>query len=186
MREEGLDSRRFGVGGAAAVLTLAALLAGCGGGNAKAAAPTTTTSTTTTTTTTTTVPAGTGSSSAATAAIRKDWVAFFDAKTPTAQRVALLQHGTAFRSAIAADAGSPLAKAASARVEAVTVDSATRATVTYDIVVAGQPALTNQKGTALLIGGTWKVGDASFCSLLGLQGKPPAACGTAASTSGAG
>jgi hypothetical protein len=48
----------------------------------------------------------------------------------------------------------------------------------------GKPALANQTGIAVLQGGTWKVGIASFCSLLALMngGKTtslPAACKTA-------
>jgi hypothetical protein len=55
------------------------------------------------------------------------------------------------------------------------------ADVTYNIVVGGSPALSNQTGTAILQNGTWKVGDASFCGLLALEngGKTsglPAAC----------
>jgi hypothetical protein len=52
--------------------------------------------------------------------------------------------------------------------------------VTYSILLLGSPVpgLTNTKGVAVLEGGTWKVGDASFCVLLTLEnsGKPPAVC----------
>ena len=59
------------------------------------------------------------------------------------------------------------------------------ATVTYDILVSGTPELKNQTGTAVLQGGTWKVGVTSFCGLLTLEnaGKTsglPAACKSAA------
>ena len=39
-------------------------------------------------------------------------------------------------------------------------------------------ALANQTGTAVYEGGTWKVGDVSFCQLLKLEnnGTAPAAC----------
>jgi hypothetical protein len=39
--------------------------------------------------------------------------------------------------------------------------------------------LQHQKGTAVKVGRAWKVGLASFCRLLSLQGKPPAACSQA-------
>ncbi|HEY2574831.1 MAG TPA: hypothetical protein VGI74_00840 [Streptosporangiaceae bacterium] len=52
----------------------------------------------------------------------------------------------------------------------------------YAITVAGTTALPGQVGTAVLQGGTWKVGDKSFCGLLVLElgktGVPPA-CTTA-------
>jgi hypothetical protein len=55
------------------------------------------------------------------------------------------------------------------------------ATVTYDILVSGTPALKNQTGVAVYENGTWKVGVTSFCGLLTIEnsGKTtglPAAC----------
>jgi hypothetical protein len=47
--------------------------------------------------------------------------------------------------------------------------SPTQAKVTYSILIGGSPALSNQTGTAVLQGGTWKVGLASFCGLLALE-----------------
>ena len=60
-------------------------------------------------------------------------------------------------------------------VTAVKVTSPTRATVTYDILIGGKPALSNQTRTAAYQGQTWKVGDGSFCQLLALEngGKAP-------------
>ncbi len=118
---------------------------------------------------------------AAEKAIAASWVAFFNPKTPVAQRVSLLQDGSQFASIIKAQAGSALASTASAKVTKVTLTSSTQAAVTYSILVAGQTALPNQSGTAVLQGSTWKVGVASFCGLLDLEngGKTsglPAAC----------
>ena len=58
---------------------------------------------------------------------------------------------------------------------AVTVESPAQAKVTYSILVGGTPALKNQPGVAVYQGGTWKVGDQSFCALLTLEnsGKAP-------------
>ncbi|HUD77155.1 MAG TPA: hypothetical protein VMR00_04830 [Streptosporangiaceae bacterium] len=122
--------------------------------------------------------------SAGTTAITTDWEAFFNAKTPTSKRVALLQDGSQFASVIKAQAGSGLAALATAKVTHVTVNSPTQATVTYEILVSGTPELKNQTGTAVLQNGTWKVGVASFCGLLTLEnsGKTsglPAACKSA-------
>jgi hypothetical protein len=123
-------------------------------------------------------------SAAAVKAITANWTAFFNAKTPEATRVSLLQDGPTFASIIKAQAGSGLASEATAKVTKVTVTSPTQATVTYSILVGGQPALANQSGDAVYQGGTWKVGVASFCGLLNLEyaGKTsslPAACKTA-------
>jgi hypothetical protein len=117
----------------------------------------------------------------AVAQITANWEAFFSAKTPVSQRVSLLQDGSQFQSVISAQAGSGLASQASAKVTKVTVTSPTQATVKYDILLNGTPALTNQTGTAVLDNGTWKVGVTSFCGLLTIEngGKAtgePAAC----------
>lgn len=125
--------------------------------------------------------AATSSTSPATE-IAANWTAFFNPKTPVAQRVNLLQDGSRFASIIRAQAGSALASTASAKVTNVTVKSASEAAVTYNILVAGTPALKHQAGVAVLQNGTWKVGVASFCGLLTLEnaGKTPAACKSAA------
>jgi len=119
--------------------------------------------------------------SAAQKAVEADWVAFFSAKTPVSRRVALLQDGSTFAPVIKAQAGSSLAKTATAKVTSVTRVSSKQANVVYSILVSGQSALANQKGVAVYQNGTWKVGVASFCSLLGMEngGKTsglPAAC----------
>ncbi|HUB22374.1 MAG TPA: hypothetical protein VMA97_08205 [Streptosporangiaceae bacterium] len=114
----------------------------------------------------------------AAAQITANWEAFFSGTTPAAKKIALLQNGQKYAALIQAQAASSLAKSASAKVTAVHVISATQATVTYDIYLGGQPALSDQAGTAVYQDGTWKVGDASFCQLLTLEngGKAPAAC----------
>jgi hypothetical protein len=122
-------------------------------------------------------------SSAAASTIAANWTAFFNAKTPVAQRIGLLEDGQDFASIIKSQAGGGLAAEASAKVTKVTVTSPTQATVGYNIVLAGQTALGGQSGTAVLQDGTWKVGLASFCGLLTLEagGKTkglPAQCQT--------
>jgi hypothetical protein len=128
-------------------------------------------------------PSATSSGNAA-AEITANWLAFFDPKTPMTQRISLLQHGSAFASALRVSAAFPGASSASAKVTKVTVTSATQASVTYSILLLGTPVpgLTNTKGVAVLEGGTWKVGDASFCVLLTLENgnTPPAVCKSAA------
>jgi hypothetical protein len=128
-------------------------------------------------------PAATGGS-AASQAVAANWTAFFSAKTPVAKRVSLLQDGQQFSSIIKSQAGSGLASEATAKVTSVSVSSSSKAAVTYSILVAGQAALSGQKGVAVKEDGTWKVGLASFCGLLALEngGKTsglPSACNSA-------
>ena len=98
-----------------------------------------------------------------------------------AKRVSLLQDGSTFASIIKSQAGSGLAATATAQVTKVTVITSSEAEVTYSILVGGTPELKDQKGTAVLQDGTWKVGVASFCGLLTLENggstsSLPAAC----------
>ena len=121
--------------------------------------------------------ASAGGSSAA-AQIKANWEAFFSGMTSAAKKISLLQNGQKFAAVINAQAGSGLAGSAGAKVTAVVVNSATSATVTYDITLSGATALGNQTGTAVYEGGTWKVGDVSFCQLLKLEnaGTAPSVC----------
>jgi hypothetical protein len=130
-------------------------------------------------------PSSTSSGSAVSGAdereITANWEAFFNAKTPVAKRVSLLQDGTTFSSIIKSQAGSGLAAEATAQVSKVTLITTSEAQVTYDILVSGTPELKNENGTAVLQDGIWKVGVASFCGLLTLENggstsSLPAAC----------
>lgn len=109
------------------------------------------------------------SGAGAKAAIEANWTAFFNAKTPNARRVQLLQDGQLFAAVIKAQSTSPLASTASAKVSHVSLTSATQAAVTYDILVSGTPALKNQAGVAVYQNGVWKVGVKSFCGLLTIE-----------------
>jgi ABC-type transport system substrate-binding protein len=103
------------------------------------------------------------------ALITANWEAFFNPKTLNDQRVKLIQGGDAFAATIQAEASNPLAASATVKVNSVTLTSPTQATVSYSILVGGQPALPNQTGLAVLDNGTWKVSAASFCNLLLLE-----------------
>jgi hypothetical protein len=123
-------------------------------------------------------PSAAASGGNAVAEITANWTAFFDPTTPLAKRISILQNGQVFSAAIQGSSRFPGASTASAKVTKVTVTSPTQAKVTYSILLAGTPVLPNQSGVAVLEGGTWKVGDASFCALLTLEnsGKPMAVC----------
>jgi hypothetical protein len=128
-----------------------------------------------------TASASAPSTASAVAQIKANWQAFFSGTTPPAKKIALLQDGQKYASIIQAQAASGLAKSASATVTAVHLISPTQAKVTYDILLGGKPALSNQTGTAVFQAGIWKVGDASFCQLLALKnnGKAPPVCSSA-------
>lgn len=136
-----------------------------------------------------TTSAATASSSAAAggsavAQITANWEAFFNPATPNAKRVLLLENGAQFASAINAFSASPLAQSVSSKVDSVSVTSATKANVKYDLTAAGTSVATGQTGTSVLQNGVWKVGDEVFCGLL-KQGASllnisiPAACNSA-------
>jgi hypothetical protein len=125
---------------------------------------------------------GTGSTAEAAAQIKANWEKFFDASTPVTEKVKLLQNGAALESAIKAFANFPLASGIGAKVTNVTMSSATKAAVTYNLTSSdGSALLSNQKGVSVYQDGTWKVGDESLCGLFRLipGGTVPSACNSA-------
>jgi hypothetical protein len=136
-----------------------------------------------------TTSAATASSSAAAggsaaAQITANWEAFFNPATPNSKRVQLLENGSEFASAISAFSASPLAQQVSSKVDSVSVTSATKANVKYDLTAAGTSVASGQTGTSVLQDGVWKVGDDVFCGLLKegaslLNISVPAACNSA-------
>lgn len=173
-------------------LALAAAVTACSSSSSSSSAPASpsasaTTSSATPTTAPTTAaaspsaaaatPAATGTAAAITA-ITKNWVTFFNGKTPAATRQSLVQDGSQFATVLKAQASSAQSEAAGASVQKVTLTSATQAAVGYTILISGSPVLAGQKGTAVLESGTWKVSLTSFCGLLALQngGKAVAGC----------
>ena len=135
-----------------AIVLLVGAAAGCGGGK-KAA-----------TTTTAATPA------AQKAEIRQVWERFFAGTTSASDKEQLLENGSQFSDALAAAAKSPFAKQSGARVSSVTLTGPARAKVVYAILLSGKPVLSHRQGTAVKEDGAWKVGVASFCQLLTLQG----------------
>ena len=132
-------------------------------------------------------PAGgtaTGSSGAVTE-ITKNWNAFFNSATPNSERVKLLQNGSQFSSSLAAFSSSPLAAAVTSKVDSVVLDSATKATVKYNLSAMGTTVASGATGSSVLQDGTWKVGDDVFCGLLtqanaaGMKIPVPSACSSA-------
>jgi hypothetical protein len=116
---------------------------------------------------------------AAKAEIKKNWSVFFAGSTPVSTKVQLLENGQRFASIIRAQARSPVARQTKVVVQKVTLLSTTRAKVIYTITLAGKPALKNQIGIAVRVGGVWKVSVRSFCALLSLEGGKPPLCRSA-------
>jgi hypothetical protein len=103
------------------------------------------------------------------AQITANWEEFFNPKTANDRRVQLLENGPAFAATLEAQSSNALTASTSPKVSKVVLTSPTEAAVTYSILLNGQPILIDQKGTAVLDGGTWKVSSASFCVLLKLE-----------------
>ena len=123
-----------------------------------------------------TAKAHVASARSARAKVVTDWEAFFSGKTAARKKVALVEDGRAFAKVIERQAkSSPFAAVTTAKVSKVTV-SGHKAAVVYTIDIGGKPALSDRKGEAVRQGGKWKVGAASFCSLLALEGTKVGAC----------
>jgi len=108
--------------------------------------------------------------------IQRAFVTFFDGTAPARTKIKLLQNGSQFATVIDAQAKSSIAKGTSAKVSKVTIISPATASVVYTIYLGGQPALKDQSGEAVKLSGAWKVGDASFCGLISLEGTKVPAC----------
>ena len=162
-------------------LVLAAAISACSGSSSSSSSPPPASPSAATSSAAPSPSSGTGAgnSSATTATIKANWEKFFSGKTPNAERVSLLQNGSAFAQAISGM--SALGTSASAKVSNVQLTSSKQAMVTYTVYLGSTAALPNAKGVAVLENGTWKVSDASFCELLTLQngGKAPSVCSSA-------
>jgi len=179
-----MNSRRqiTRVVGVCALVALAATAAACGNSSPSGSSSTPASSSTSSSAPTTSPAASSPASSApagATAAITTNWETFFNSKTSVAKRVSLLQDGSQFRAIITAQQKSPLAAGLTAKVKSVSNITNTQADVKYDLVVSGSKV--PQTGVAVYQDGTWKVGVATFCGLLHLEGlkSMPAVCSSA-------
>lgn len=111
----------------------------------------------------------------AAAQIRANWVTFFSPTSSTEQKVGLLQNGSLFAGTIATIDRSSLNRQTRATVSKVAVDGM-KAAVTYAISRGDRQVLGDQHGRAVLVGGVWKVSEATFCSLVVLGFPRPPHC----------
>jgi hypothetical protein len=117
----------------------------------------------------------TNNTAAAKAEIKSAYQKFFSGKTSIPDRVAVLQDGPKFKALVTSFANNPLAKNVSVVVSSVTLQGQDKAKVVYTVKLGGA-GLPKQTGTAVLQNGTWKVGSASLCKLVALQGSTPSVC----------
>jgi hypothetical protein len=165
-----LHFRAAGVMSAVTLLTAGLALAGCSSNSSTSSQPTSPASTPSSTSSTPTTGASEPASGpGAVSAIDANWAKFFNAKTPIPQRIALLENGSDFSAVIHAQAGSVLAKEATAKVTHVTLTGTSQAAVSYSILVGGKVGLGGQSGVAVYQNGVWKVGVTSFCGLLKVE-----------------
>jgi hypothetical protein len=115
-------------------------------------------------------------------AVTTAFTTLFDGTAPLAQRLSYLQNASAFQQALDAQRNSPLISQTSATVGAVTLRTPTQADVVFTVALSGTPLLKNQTGTAVQIGGSWKVAATTLCSLLTAAGQAPTACTQVATT----
>ena len=123
---------------------------------------------------------GAGSSAAdpvTTAAVAKAYETFFNPSIPLVTVARNLQHGDRFTSAIAANAKLGKQRHLGVKVTKVVLISADSAAVSFDLLSSGKILLPDVSGFAAREVGVWKVAAKTFCELVALNGKPPAACG---------
>ncbi|MBT2490355.1 hypothetical protein J7E96_17890 [Streptomyces sp. ISL-96] len=159
---------------AAAVLILVPAAAACGDDNGAPEAPARSPATSPPVTPDKNQPSDL---TAARSAVEKNWRTFFDPKASTDDKVRVLQNGEQMRRVLTAFANDPNAARSSAKVTDVKFTSATEADVTYDLLVGGQPAVPNSKGTSVLQDDVWKVSVKTLCALVQLSGNAPAVPG---------
>ena len=109
------------------------------------------------------------------ASITSAFTAVYNGGLADEARLALIDDPTGVDAAImAARAGANAAVASTiaAQVSDITFTSATRATVTYTVGVAGQPPSSPRQGSARLASGTWKVTRDTVCTDLAVIGAP--------------
>jgi ABC-type glycerol-3-phosphate transport system substrate-binding protein len=108
--------------------------------------------------------------------IKQVFTSFFSAKTPVAQKPAMLQDGARFKSAITSLSTNLLAAQLNAKVSSVTLQGSDTAKVVFSIYLGKVEVLKNQVDAAYKVNGKWVVGYAGLCKLIALEGTTPAAC----------
>ncbi len=136
--------RESSVVSACLLATVGLTLAACSSGGGGSGNPSPATSTAPATSSASSSGSGEPTTGAgAVAAIKANWATFFNAKTPTSRRVALLQDGQTLAKVLKAQAKLTLAATATSKVTSVSLTGTNQASVVYSILLGGQPALSN-------------------------------------------
>jgi hypothetical protein len=119
---------------------------------------------------------GGSADTATTTAVTKAYTTFFNYKSGLDVSEKLLQLGPEFHAALVTNAKTAAAQKITVTVSNVTLQSPHVAKVTFTVLGNGSALLPNTPGYAVQENGTWKVAAQTFCGLISLQGKAPAAC----------
>ncbi|WP_439674646.1 hypothetical protein [Embleya sp. MST-111070] len=98
--------------------------------------------------------------------VADNWDKLFDNTQPLDARKAVLENADKMGALVETLANDPLAKSVTSKTTAVKINGDT-ADVTFDILLAGAPALPGQNGKAVKQDGTWKVSLGTVCTLVG-------------------
>ncbi len=153
---------------AALVLALAPALAACSddsGGGSESTPPTPTAERTTS------APASAPADrAAAEAEIKQNWQKFFDPKTSTEEKQAVLENGDRMGPVLQAFSGDERGGQVQAQVNKIEFTSATGANVTYTLTLKGATVLPDASGSAVEENGTWKLSAKTLCALVQMSG----------------
>jgi hypothetical protein len=116
--------------------------------------------------------------SSAKAEIGSNWQTFFGPTASLQNRENLLQNGSQFAQIIGSEFAALGQESFSSTINNISLTSTTAANVVYTGTLGGQVVLKNEAGSAVKVGGVWKVSDATLCQLLALDGSKPAVCKT--------
>ncbi len=116
--------------------------------------------------------------SSAKAQIDTNWGTFFGPTASLQTRENLLQNGSEFAQIISSEFAALGQESFSSTINSTNLTSTTAANVVYTGTLGGQVVLKNEAGSAVKVGGVWKVSDATLCQLLALDGSKPAVCKT--------
>lgn len=106
--------------------------------------------------------------------IKENWQKFFDPKTPTKDKQAVLENGDAMGPVLQVFSGDQRGGQVEAQVTKVEFTEPTEATVTYTLLLNGATALPDASGTSVEQDGTWKVSVSTLCALVQLSGNASA------------
>lgn len=160
-----------------AVFALAVALTACSddsGGGSESPPPTPSVARPSTTQPSSPAASGPADRAAAEKEIKENWQKFFDPKTSTKDKQAVLENGDEMGPVMRAFSGDQRGGQVKAQVTKVEFTKPDQATVTYTLLLNGATALPGASGTAVEEGGTWKVSVNTLCALVQLSGNATA------------